>query len=103
MVAVNWCTLGELILFRTASDSAVAQYDLDPIAFELDVVDEGMHDGWSVLVDGMSRAWASRTSSAMVRRRSGCRRRCRDGPAVGAGGNGPGKGPDEGGTVVPGG
>lgn len=55
VLPVTYCTLGELILFRTASDSAVAQYDLDPIAFELDAVDEGMHDGWSVLVNGTVR------------------------------------------------
>jgi transcriptional regulator with XRE-family HTH domain len=52
---VNYCTLGELIVFRTAADSAVAQYDLEPIVFELDAFDEGMHDGWSVVVNGTVR------------------------------------------------
>jgi len=52
---VNYCTLGKLIVFRTTADSAVAQYDLAPVAFELDFVDEGMRDGWSVLVSGMVR------------------------------------------------
>lgn len=55
VIPVNYCTLGELIVFRTAADSAVAQYDLDPIVFELDVIDEGMHDGWSVMVNGTVR------------------------------------------------
>jgi hypothetical protein len=55
VVPVNYCTLGELIVFRTAADSAVAQYDLAPIAFELDAFDQGMHDGWSVLVNGTVR------------------------------------------------
>lgn len=52
---VNYTTLGELITFRTAADSAVAQYDLGPIAFEIDHFDEGMRDGWSVLVNGVVR------------------------------------------------
>ncbi|NUR94637.1 MAG: helix-turn-helix domain-containing protein [Kribbellaceae bacterium] len=55
VIPVNYCPLGELIVFRTAADSAVAQYDLEPIVFELDSFDEGMHDGWSVLVNGMVR------------------------------------------------
>ncbi|TCC07839.1 helix-turn-helix domain-containing protein [Kribbella soli] len=55
VIPVNYCTLGELIVFRTAADSAVAQYDLAPIVFELDVVDEGMHNGWSVMVNGTVR------------------------------------------------
>ncbi|HWD77378.1 MAG TPA: pyridoxamine 5'-phosphate oxidase family protein [Kribbella sp.] len=55
VIPVNYCPLGDLIVFRTAADSAVAQYDLEPIVFELDSFDEGMHDGWSVLVNGMVR------------------------------------------------
>ena len=52
---VNYCYVNDLIIFRTAADSAVAQYDLAPIAFELDFVDEGLRDGWSILVNGMVR------------------------------------------------
>ncbi|WP_406047137.1 helix-turn-helix domain-containing protein [Kribbella sp. NBC_00889] len=55
VIPVNYCYVNDLIIFRTAADSAVAQFDLAPIAFELDRVDEGMHDGWSVLVNGMVR------------------------------------------------
>ncbi|GAA1599377.1 MULTISPECIES: helix-turn-helix domain-containing protein [Kribbella] len=55
VIPVNYCTLGDLVIFRTASDSTVAQYDLAPIVFQLDAFDEGMHDGWSVLVDGTVR------------------------------------------------
>lgn len=55
VIPVNYCTLGEFIVFRTAADSVVAQYDLEPIVFELDSFDEGMHDGWSVLVNGVVR------------------------------------------------
>ncbi|MFI5696392.1 helix-turn-helix domain-containing protein [Kribbella sp. NPDC051586] len=55
VIPVNYCYRDELILFRTAADSAVAQYDLAPIAFEVDRLDEGMQDGWSVLVNGLVR------------------------------------------------
>jgi transcriptional regulator with XRE-family HTH domain len=55
VIPVNYCYRNELIVFRTAADSAVAQFDLEPIAFELDLFDEGMRDGWSVLVNGIVR------------------------------------------------
>ncbi|MDX3005073.1 pyridoxamine 5'-phosphate oxidase family protein [Kribbella solani] len=55
VVPVNYCYRDDLIIFRTAADSTVAQYDLAPIAFELDHFDEGMQDGWSILVNGMVR------------------------------------------------
>ncbi|MFG1912315.1 helix-turn-helix domain-containing protein [Kribbella sp. NPDC048928] len=55
VIPVNYCYRDGLIIFRTAADSAVAQYDLAPIAFELDHFDEGMQDGWSVLVNGLVR------------------------------------------------
>jgi transcriptional regulator with XRE-family HTH domain len=55
VIPINYCYRDGLIIFRTAADSAVAQYDLAPIAFELDLIDEGMQDGWSVLVNGVVR------------------------------------------------
>ena len=55
VIPVNYCYLNHLIIVRTAADSAIAQYDLAPIAFELDSVDEGFREGWSVLVNGMVR------------------------------------------------
>ena len=42
VIPVNYCYLNDLIIFRTAADSAVAQFDLAPIAFELDFTDEGL-------------------------------------------------------------
>jgi transcriptional regulator with XRE-family HTH domain len=65
VIPVNYCTLGELIVFRTASDSAVAQYDLATIAFELDAIDPGMQDGWSVLVNGKVRPASDLESDAV--------------------------------------
>ena len=55
VIPVNYCYLNDLIIFRTAADSAVAQFDLAPITFEIDFTDEALHDGWSVLVHGMVR------------------------------------------------
>lgn len=55
VIPINYCWLNDQIVFRTAADSAVAQYDLAPLAFELDAFDEAMRDGWSVLVNGMVR------------------------------------------------
>jgi transcriptional regulator with XRE-family HTH domain len=55
VIPVNYCYLDDLVIFRTAVDSAVAQYDLAPIAFELDFTDQGLREGWSVLVNGMVR------------------------------------------------
>ncbi|MEV0283735.1 MULTISPECIES: pyridoxamine 5'-phosphate oxidase family protein [unclassified Kribbella] len=55
VIPINYCYLNDLIIFRTAADSAVAQYDVAPIAFELDSIDEGVMDGWSVLVNGTVR------------------------------------------------
>lgn len=68
VIPVNYCYLNDLIIFRTAADSAVAQYGLAPIAFQIDFVDEGFQDGWSVLVNGMVRpATAQETDAARDR------------------------------------
>lgn len=64
VIPVNFCYLNDLIIFRTAADSEVAQYDLAPIAFEIDFVDEGFQDGWSVLVNGVVRPGTSEESDA---------------------------------------
>ena len=64
VIPVNYCYLNDLIIFRTAADSAVAQYDLAPIAFELDFTDEGLQDGWSVLVHGLVRPAVREESDA---------------------------------------
>ena len=42
VIPVNYCYVNDLIIFRTAADSAVAQYALAPVAFELDSVDEAI-------------------------------------------------------------
>ncbi|TCO20325.1 helix-turn-helix protein [Kribbella steppae] len=55
VVPVTFSLYDELIVFRTAQDAAIAQYALEPVAFEVDRIDEGMHQGWSVLVNGTVR------------------------------------------------
>jgi nitroimidazol reductase NimA-like FMN-containing flavoprotein (pyridoxamine 5'-phosphate oxidase superfamily) len=64
VIPVNYCHVNGLIIFRTAADSAVAQYDLAPIAFEIDHTDERSKDGWSVLVQGMVRPVTSQELDA---------------------------------------
>jgi hypothetical protein len=64
VIPVNYCYVNDLIIFRTAADSAVAQFDLAPITFELDFTDEGLQDGWSVLVHGLVRPAVKEESDA---------------------------------------
>jgi|SRR3954452_21314177 nitroimidazol reductase NimA-like FMN-containing flavoprotein (pyridoxamine 5'-phosphate oxidase superfamily) len=64
VIPINYCYLNDLIIFRTAADSAIAQYDLAPVTFELDFTDDGLQDGWSVLVQGTVRPAVSQESDA---------------------------------------
>ncbi|TWD84659.1 hypothetical protein FB561_5853 [Kribbella amoyensis] len=64
MVPVNFCYVGDQIIFRTAADSTLAQYDLAPVAFEIDAVDDALRGGWSVLVTGMVRPATGQESLA---------------------------------------
>jgi nitroimidazol reductase NimA-like FMN-containing flavoprotein (pyridoxamine 5'-phosphate oxidase superfamily) len=65
---VTFSLYDELIVFRTAADSAIAQYALEPVAFEVDRIDERLHEGWSVLVNGTVRP-ATDEEAAAVRQR----------------------------------
>lgn len=55
VVPVNFCWSGHAIVFRTAADSAIAQYGVEPAAFEVDQLDAELQQGWSVLVNGRAR------------------------------------------------
>jgi hypothetical protein len=55
VVPVNFRLHTGMIILRTAEDSSIAQYALEPVAFEVDRIDEQLHAGWSVLVNGMVR------------------------------------------------
>ena len=55
VVPVNFTVHHGDIVFRTAATSAIGQYGEGPVAFEVDRIDEGMHEGWSVLISGTAR------------------------------------------------
>jgi transcriptional regulator with XRE-family HTH domain len=55
VIPINYCWHDERLVLRTAADSAIAQYGLEPVAFEVDRIDEGMREGWSVLINGSVR------------------------------------------------
>lgn len=55
VVPVNYQMYEGDLVFRTAATTAVARYGAGPVAFEVDRLDEGMHEGWSILVSGTAR------------------------------------------------
>lgn len=55
VVPVNYQMYEGLVVFRTAATTAMARYGAGPVAFEVDRIDEGMHEGWSILVSGTAR------------------------------------------------
>jgi nitroimidazol reductase NimA-like FMN-containing flavoprotein (pyridoxamine 5'-phosphate oxidase superfamily)/DNA-binding XRE family transcriptional regulator len=67
VVPVNFGLHTGMIMFRTAEDSTIAQYSLEPVAFEVDRIDEETHEGWSVLVNGTLRP-ATDDEAAVARR-----------------------------------
>ena len=53
VVPVNFATDGRAVYVRTAAYSAMVQkVDAEPVAVEVDRIDEETHAGWSVLVRG---------------------------------------------------
>jgi nitroimidazol reductase NimA-like FMN-containing flavoprotein (pyridoxamine 5'-phosphate oxidase superfamily) len=52
MLPVNFAVAGKTIVFRTARDTLLALYANAPVSFEVDRLDEGLHEGWSVLAHG---------------------------------------------------
>ena len=54
MLPVNFAVTGKTIIFRTAPDTLLALYADAPVSFEVDRLDEALHQGWSVLVHGHS-------------------------------------------------
>jgi transcriptional regulator with XRE-family HTH domain len=55
VLPVNYQLHRGAVVFRTAATTAIARYGAGPVAFEVDRIDEGMHEGWSVLVSGTAR------------------------------------------------
>jgi nitroimidazol reductase NimA-like FMN-containing flavoprotein (pyridoxamine 5'-phosphate oxidase superfamily) len=52
MLPVNFAVTGKTIIFRTGPDTLLALYADALVSFEVDRLDEALHEGWSVLVHG---------------------------------------------------
>jgi nitroimidazol reductase NimA-like FMN-containing flavoprotein (pyridoxamine 5'-phosphate oxidase superfamily) len=52
MLPVNFAVTGKNIIFRTAPDTLLALYANGQVSFEVDHLDQALHQGWSVLVQG---------------------------------------------------
>jgi nitroimidazol reductase NimA-like FMN-containing flavoprotein (pyridoxamine 5'-phosphate oxidase superfamily) len=52
MLPVNFALAGKTIIFRTAPDTLLALYADGQVSFEVDRLDEALHEAWSVLVHG---------------------------------------------------
>jgi nitroimidazol reductase NimA-like FMN-containing flavoprotein (pyridoxamine 5'-phosphate oxidase superfamily) len=52
MLPVNFAVTAKAIVFRTAPDTLLALYADTQVSFEADHLDETLHAGWSVLVQG---------------------------------------------------
>lgn len=55
MLPVNFAVTAKTIIFRTAPDTLLALYANAQVSFEADCLDEELHAGWSVLVQGRAR------------------------------------------------
>ena len=52
VLPVNFAVAGGTIIFRTAPDTLLALHADAHVSFEVDRIDEALHEGWSVLVQG---------------------------------------------------
>jgi nitroimidazol reductase NimA-like FMN-containing flavoprotein (pyridoxamine 5'-phosphate oxidase superfamily) len=52
MLPVNFAVTAKTVIFRTAPDTLLALYANAQVSFEADCLDEALHAGWSVLVQG---------------------------------------------------
>lgn len=52
---VNYVVLDGVVIFRTATPTALARLADGPVTFEIDEVDEALRSGWSVVVHGTAR------------------------------------------------
>src|SRR5712692_11299893 len=52
ILPVNFAVTRKTIIFRTAPDTLLALYADAQVSFEVDHLDEALHEGWSVLVHG---------------------------------------------------
>jgi len=52
MLPVNFAVTEKTVIVRTAPDTQLAVHANGPVSFEADHIDEALHEGWSVLVQG---------------------------------------------------
>lgn len=65
---VNYALDGESIIFRSDAGSKVAGATRGfPMSFEIDGIDEILHTGWSVVVNGVGHEVVDRTELARLR------------------------------------
>lgn len=55
MLPVNFALTRKTIIIRTAPDTLLALYADAQVSFEVDRLDEALHEGWSVLLHGHAR------------------------------------------------
>jgi hypothetical protein len=54
ILPVNFAVVAETIVIQTGDGSTIAGHASDPVAFEVDHIDEALAEGWSVLVRGQA-------------------------------------------------
>ena len=55
VLPVNYGMHDGAVVFRTAPTTAVGRYGAGTVSFEIDRIDEGLREGWSVLISGIAR------------------------------------------------
>ncbi|TDU83809.1 helix-turn-helix protein [Kribbella voronezhensis] len=55
VVPVNFGMHDGAVVFRTSATTALGRYGARAVSFEIDRIDEGMHEGWSVVIAGIAR------------------------------------------------
>lgn len=55
VLPVNFAVHQGAVVIRTDPTTAIGRYGAGPVAFEVDRIDDGMHEGWSILISGTAR------------------------------------------------
>jgi nitroimidazol reductase NimA-like FMN-containing flavoprotein (pyridoxamine 5'-phosphate oxidase superfamily) len=71
MLPVNFALTAKTIIFRTAPDTLLALYSDTQVSFEADHLDEALHAGWSVLVQGRAHRVTSEREVSRLQDRTG--------------------------------
>jgi hypothetical protein len=71
IVPVNFAITGNAVIVRTAPDTLLAVHAGSRLSFEADHVDEALHEGWSVLVQGHARKVTSESEIRHLESTSG--------------------------------